>query len=249
MAVGYRLYRQLAEKSVIVPYLENSFMSGDWPDTYTITVPAFIDRDNDGWFHPSSHCLGDPRWLYYQVHPDLMNTQTYPRRTSMEVMTLAVGTVMHAIIQEKFKIAGLTTDSDIEIKLTDEVNHARGSLDFAVTLPNSTRWPVELKTMNSMAYSALRFPKPEWVAQLNMYMDWMGHDEGIILVFQLGYPYNFREFKIRRDTELLKKIYGKWELVREAVALGVLPDHCCPLDSPKMTSCSARNICWLAEVK
>jgi hypothetical protein len=56
-----------------------------------------------------------------------------------------------------------------------------------------------------------------------------------------------REFRVRRDEQLLNVIYEKWATVLEHVRLNIPPKHCCERGSTEMDKCRAKSVCWLAE--
>lgn len=112
------VFRQLAEKKIVLPYLENAFHNDRWPDLYTITVdsqPYYGMEDEngdthdggsgDGYFHPSSHPLMSPRELWFRFHPEHSKTIPPERRTLTSHITLAAGSAMHAVIQTQLNMA------------------------------------------------------------------------------------------------------------------------------------------------
>jgi hypothetical protein len=246
--LGYSIMKRLSQRELLIPYLENSLTGDNWPDKYTIEVDSSpYTGTGDGWFHPSSHVLADERWLYYNLHPDFKDKLILERKTLQSALTLAMGTALHAVVQTQFKMAGLITDDGIEVFSISERHHARGSMDFRIKHPNGHKYGIEFKTQNSRSFDAEQVPKPQWVGQLNCYMDWNSLEEGIILVMESGFPYRMKEFHIVRDPDLLSRVYNKWDRVLEAIADNNPPAFCCALGSKTMESCVHRNSCWLAQ--
>ena len=114
------IFQRLAEKQVVLPYLENAFHSDEWPESYTITVDSspyygLADEEGvthdtgagDGYFHPSSHSSMGARELYYRFHPEHAKDVLSERRTLTSHLTLAAGTAMHAVIQNQLNMTGI----------------------------------------------------------------------------------------------------------------------------------------------
>ncbi|WP_267716689.1 hypothetical protein [Streptomyces sp. CoH17] len=244
---GISIFDRLIEQQLLTPYLERAMVADKWPEEYTVTVDSRpYSGTADGYFHPSSHCLSSPRWLYYVIHPDTKDKMVYPKRTLQSAMTLAMGSALHAVVQTQFEMSGLIRREDIEIPLVDEKRGWRGHADWRIKHPNGKRYGVEMKTMNSRSFRNLIAPKEFWVYQLNCYLDALDLDEGIILVAEAGYPYEFKEFHISRDDELLSKLYAKWDYVRECIARNTPPESfCCSYGSSDMNTCRARFECHL----
>jgi hypothetical protein len=99
-------------------------------------------------------------------------------------------------------------------------------------------------TRMSWAFKKQDQPELSWLAQLNLGMDATGYDFGILLMLESGFPYQMREFHVRRDQRLLDDIYGKFDRVREAIATNTKPRACCAYRSKEMAACPARFVCW-----
>ena len=255
MTVHDNIFRRLARKELITPYLESAMIADNWPDKYTIEVDSSpYYGTGDGYFHPSSHAISgaynnaSERYLYYLFHPEHRRHLVWERRTSQSQITLAVGSALHAVVQTQMQMAGLiASPEDIEVEYINHEHHLRGRNDFIVTHPNGGRIPVELKTQNVFAFDKQKTVKPEWEAQLNLALDNLGYEFGVLLVLQSGWPFQFKEFRVSRNDELLSEIYQKFDDVREAVELDRPPKACCMVDSSRMQSCPARYVCWLSD--
>jgi len=243
------IINSLGKRELLIPYLESAILSDTWPDNYTITVDSgeYYGK-GDGYFHPSSHPLMGERQLYYLFHPDTRDLIVPERRSTTEQMTLSMGSAGHAILQTKMQMAGLiTSPDDIEVEYVNHAHHVRGRIDWIAHHPNGQRLVSEFKTRNSFKFARQTEPEPSWVAQLNLALDAMDEDLGVLLMMESAWPWRFAEFHVKRDRKLLDSIYEKFDRVREAIATNTPPRHCCSLGSQEMDNCSARFLCWLKE--
>jgi len=207
-----------------------------------------IPKGEIGMFYPSVHCLMDRRRLYYEIHPDYRDLLPKDKFPMSSIWSMTMGTAAHAIIQTQLQIAGkIVSEDDIEVRLKNEERWCRGRLDWIFTQADGKRWPIELKTQNSRAFGFSKEIDPKWECQLQVTMDGLGYDEGVLLVMEMGHPWQMREFRVRRDEKLLNVIYEKWATVLEHVKLNVPPKHCCERGSAEMDKCRAKSVCWLSE--
>lgn len=242
------ILRSLANKELLLPYLENQILSGTWPDSYTVTIDSSpYYGSGDGYFHPSTHPLMGERQLYYMFHPETRDQMIREQTSLRREITLSVGTSIHAVIQTQFQMAGLVKPENIEVEYINADHHVRGRIDFIVDHPTGQTIPVELKTMTGRRFNQQTEIKPEWDAQLSLALDAVGQDTGVLLLVEVGYPYGIKEFKVPRNDKLLSEIYAKFARVREAIALNRPPLYCCTLGSKELQSCPARFCCWLKD--
>jgi len=242
------ILRRLQARELILPYLENALLSETWPDSYTVTVDSSpYYGKGDGYFHPSTHALMDERQLYLMFHPDTRDQMRYERRNLASQLTLAMGSSLHAVVQTQFQMAGLITGAEnIEYEYVNVEHHVRGRIDFIVHHPNGQVLPVEMKTQNPKGFSRQETIKDSWDAQLSIGLDNYGADMGILLLVEAGYPFRMREFHVPRNDALIGEVYAKFDRVRAAVDLDLLPKPCCEINSPMMDRCPARFACWLS---
>jgi hypothetical protein len=223
-------------------------LADNWPKSYTIEVDSSeYYGKGDGYFHPSTHPLMGERELYYRFHPATADQMAWERPSVQREMTLAVRSAMHGVVGTQFKMAGLCRDEDIEHEYINTEHHVRGRIDWLVHLPNGMVIPVEMKGRTHFKYNKQVEPEPSWVAQLNLGMDAVGAQLGVVLMQQDGYPYHMREFPVKRDPLLLGEIYARFDRVRAAIAANEPPRYCCAEGSTQMKSCPARFVCWLAD--
>lgn len=246
------IFRDLADGDIVIPHLERALFSDKWPESYTITVDTAEHKlpplGETRWFYPSTHCLMDMRRLYYEMHPDYWPILPKDKFTMSSLMSLSMGTAAHSIVQTQLQMAGkIISEDDIEVRFVNEERRCRGRLDWIMTRSNGSRIPVEMKTQNSRGFSMTKEIQPYWECQLQVTMDGLGFDEGVLFVVEMGYPWQMREFRVHRDETLLNTIYEKWATVLEHVRANVPPKHCCTRGSPEMDKCRAKSVCWLAE--
>lgn len=237
----------LGNRDLITPYFESAILSGRWPDSYTIEVDSRpYYGAGDGFFHPSTHPMMSERQLYYIFHPDYAGQLVWERTFLKREMWLSIGSALHAVLQTQMQMCGLIRDeSEIEREYIISEHHVRGRIDWIVTHPNGQIFPVEYKTNNSWDFRRLEEPKPEWLAQINLALDALDMDFGVLLIAERGGGFDMREFHVKRNRQLLDEIYGKFDRVRAALAAGDPPiGRCCAVDTPEMQSCPARHICY-----
>jgi len=249
-----QLFRRLADEELVIPHLERALFSDKWPESYNIKVDTAEHKQPPlgeiRWFYPSVHCLMDPRRLYYEIHPDYWPVLPKEKFTMSSIMSMTMGTAAHSIVQTQLQMAGkIASEEDIEVRFRNEERRCRGRLDWVLTRTNGARIPVEMKTQNSRAFGQTKEILPSWECQLQVTMDGLGYEEGVLFVVEMGYPWQMREFRVRRDEEMLKAIYDKWATVLEHVRANIPPRHCCDEGSSEMDKCRAKSVCWLAELQ
>ena len=206
------------------------------------------DGTPDGFFHPSTHALKGERELYYMMHPDYQDQLVFERPSLQREMAFAMGSALHGVVQTHMEMCQLVRGpQDVEVEYINTEHHVRGRIDWVTHHPNGSVIPVEFKTRTHFRYNKQTEPEPSWIAQLNLGLDSQDIDLGVLLMVESGYPYRMREFKVRRDHELLDEIYAKFDRVREAIAENKPPRYCCAEGSAVMHECPARYVCWLAE--
>lgn len=270
------IFKRLAERQLVAPYLENAFAADTWPDTYTITVDSspyygLTDTDGeshdvgagDGYFHPSTHPLMPARELYYRFHPNYAGQVMPERRTFSNHMTLAVASALHATVQQQLDMAGILkreSEDWVDVRegvrgryvpknigeweYVNEIQKCRGRADGILNHPAEGEMVFEFKTMNSRAYKFCDVAKPSWEAQTNLAMDHYGVDEAVILLLELGWPWDMREFRVTRRDAVLEPIYAKWDYVRECIKTDTPPPCSHSLGSGAATACPVGHMCW-----
>lgn len=137
-------------------------------------------------------------------------------------------------------------ENPFEWEYTNETHLVRGRIDGVLDLPNLGRVLFEYKTMNSRSFRFLDEPKPEWDNQTQLGMDNADLDEGVILVQEMGYPWDVREFRVQRRRSKVEAIYEKFDRVQRAIAADIPPTCAHPLGSDQAKICPVGNLCWPA---
>lgn len=246
MAFGRRLIQSLGERELVIPYLEQSILKQNWPDYYTITVDSRpYYGTGDGCFHPSSDCLLEARQLYFKKKPP-KNAAHRPRNLGLE-MAASLGTAYHAILQTQLIQAGLVKPENVEREVRSEEHRGRGHIDGIVDHPNGNTYLLDIKSKSSYGFRSMQGPQKSWIYQMNCYLDWLDLEECVIVMVLTEYPYSFREFRIKRNRELLRPVYEKWDYVSECLDKEVPPREYCTNSSPvskKCQSCPFSRECW-----
>ena len=260
MAFGESILQRLADKQIILPILENQIRADEWPDSFQVTIdtaPYYgLDEEGnpDGWFHPSSHSLRTPRQLYYEFHPDHKHLIEREPWGVQSLMTVAVGTSLHGIIQTQMQMAGLCSTEDIEPGYENVAHHVRGRGDMVARHPTEGPVCIEIKSRTSYKFDQTTIQDmPSWEIQLLLAMDNLGKryntdfTYGVLLMVETGYPFRMRELRVPRNDTLLAETYAKFDYVRECIRINTPPELCCSYKSAEMKSCAARHACWLKD--
>lgn len=251
---------RLQDQELILPFFENAMLADNWPDKYSVEIDSspyygLTDPDGevketgpgDGYFHPSTHPLMGKRLLWYMFHPEYAGKLLYEKRSITSMMTLAMGSALHAVVQTQMQMAGILRPENVEFEYVNDHHNSRGRIDFIADHPEYGTVPVEMKSQNTYSYRNQHEIKPSWDGQLSIGLTESGHDFGILLLVESGWPYNMREFRVRRNDALVSEVYTKYDEVLEAVELDIPPRHCCAEGSAQMKVCPARYECWGAE--
>lgn len=254
MPTGFEaLLGRLADRDIILPYLDAGLLADKWPTKYSIEVDSSPyyglkeDGSPDGYFHPSTHSLLDERQLYLMFHPATRHLMIRERNSVQRQMIFAVGSALHAVVQTQLQMMGVVKPEDIELKYTNVEHHIKGAIDWVCYLPDGQKVVVEMKTRNPFQFSKQTEILPSWRNQLNLGLDSQDCDLGVLLMMESGFPYRMTEFTVKRDRELLDGIYAKFDRVRAAIAADTPPKYCCGPGSEKMKECPARGQCWEKE--
>jgi len=227
---------------MLLPHLEKAMLTADWPLEYAIRV-VNKERQWDGYFHPSSDADSELLYLYYRFHPRYH--LDYERPGPELEMTFQVGNAYHAIMQSMLIHLGFTTEEECERSFVSQERWCSGTLDVRkLYLPDGSTPPLEIKSTGWIPKEPMRKHRQ----QLNIYMD-LGCEEpqerGVLLYMEKQAPHRLAEFVIERDEELLKGIYDKWAIVREAIAADTDEGlrECCVRNTKDHRECPARHIC------
>lgn len=241
-----RLYRE----EIILPYFESQMLSDTWPDKYVIEIDSsayygLVDENGDahdagagdGYFHPSTHAVMSESELYARFHPDISKNIPPERRNITSMMTLAMGSALHGVVQTQFEMARLMQPGQAEVEFLNKARGIRGRLDMVVEHPKYGLLPIEMKTQNAYSFANQHEMKWIWDAQLSIGMTETGFDFGVLLLVEAGWPYRMREFPVRRNDALVSEVYDKWATVREHLELGTRPRCACSLGTKQQLTC------------
>lgn len=251
------IFKTLESRQVVVPLFEDALTSGKWPESYTVKIdsePYYggsspegetgLGGSGDGFFHPSTHPGWGERRLFLAFHPLYKDEQIREPRTVQGEMTLSMGSALHGIVQTQLQMAGVLREENIEFEYVDRENNTRGRIDFILDLPRGETIPVELKTVNSYSFNKVTEVRDYWDTQLSMGLDNSGHDYGILLALESGWPYKMKEFRVKRNDKVLSEVYAKFHRVLDALEEDSMPEPCCIPKSATHKKCPFRHFCF-----
>ena len=221
--MAYSIMRSLAEKQVVIPYLQNSFKNlENWPvgDVMKIDDPRRHDSKTDDYFHPSIHSNECALGCYIQLEPEERAKLAPEPSTFTSVVNPLMGSVMHTIVQQKLIVDTLVKPSDVEVALVNEEHHWKGHADLVFKGEL-----VDIKTMYARKFGLTKEALDYWKTQLNCYMDAMNLETSIVLVIETGWPYGMKEFRVNKSNEILDDIYEKWDFVTQCIKDKTPPSH------------------------
>lgn len=247
MQVGLdAMMASMGRKQLIVPYLEAMMASPKWPRLKGLDLH---ERPRSGldYFHPSTHPLMSERELYYRFHPEYRHLVEEEEPSRRQRFTFDVGAVVGALIEQYLVQVGLVaSDDDLEVRFADHEHRVSGRADAIITHPTEGRIVVEVKTQNAKSYAVQRAIKASWEAQLQLTMAGLGMDRGILLLCELGYPYDMKEFPQEANPALVSRLHDKFDRVMQAIATNTPPADCCKRGTA-VKRCAARNLCFPQE--
>lgn len=245
-----KFLKQLGKREILTPHLDRWFEKYQ-PEVDPIPLSIQIAKPKDSYFHPSSHCVGCARTIYRAFDPEF---EGVPDGRVWNNKVAINGHLWHALL-EHVVVNELKFCDTYELTLmaarveggrTVQVANApfalsgswiaQGSLDLPWVLVPGQDEPmvVDIKTMNPSSFAQQR-PAPylwnKYVAQMQVYLDWVQLDRGMLLCVQAGWPFDFKEIMIERDPDAVAYIYQKWDSIAEAVASGIPPAHSCATPS------------------
>jgi hypothetical protein len=243
-----RTLQKLSRNEKFTPYLEKAIAEANWPEEYAIKVYN-KERIWDGMFHPSSDAAASELFLYYKFSPKY--ALKHERWSPSSLMTLQIGSAIHALIESMLVHLGFTEEKYCEVTFTNEEHNCTGTIDVErVFLPDGSGEtpPIEIKSCSQIPNK----PQANHILQLQPYLD-MGcetpQDYGLILYVEKAYPHRVREFTVERDQEQLDQIYAKWAKVRKAIEMedgeSLFERNCCNAGSKTHHECPARFVCRL----
>jgi hypothetical protein len=245
--------RDLTKGLLVKPVLHNYLFDARFPDFDLRFRKHKMERDPDGWYHPSTHPEEHERRLYhYLAHPE-----TYPVEKKKYMGTLAVtlGTAAHELVEVSLTDAGIRPpelqvctmcppeakcrEAGAMIEELGERGHMDGILSFEgfPNVPDEKMNPVfEFKTSHDdfgrlsrvpdLDVDAFRTKWPKYYGQVQRYMRMTKRPYTIVLMMEMIYPFTMREFHVPYDVGYNASVDAKYRSVRQAVA-DQRPPLCC----------------------
>ena len=245
-----KFLKQLGKREILTPHLDRWFEKYQ-PEVDPFFLPIQIAKPKDGYFHPSSHCVGCARTIFRAFDPHFKD-EPDGRKWNNKVAVnghLWHALLEHVIVEElgfcdtaELEVYAHRMDDQVIANLSDSNKHAgflkdarwtaKGSLDLPwVLVPGQEKaFVCDIKTMNPSEFAKATPQEYLWnkyQAQAQIYMDWVDLDKAILLCVQAGNPFDFKEIVIDRDPEVAEYIYQKWDTIADAIASGDPPPHSC----------------------
>ena len=245
--IGSQFAKAFQKNEILVPHLNNWFVAGKFPDELPITLHLIKEADDA--FHPSSAlmCL---RTLQANMDGLLKKREN----TLEAVKTFAFGHYIHGLIQWICVDLGFAKWEDIEVDCDFHLTtpngnpyRVRGFPDIAKCIvPNHEPILVDIKTANAHVYSLANLPRDKheaYQAQVQLYLDFVGLDKGILLMAEKDHPHRFKEIVVERDDRKVDRIVKGWESMVDNRATGKVSP--CTCDEPEY--CPAKD-CYDEEI-
>lgn len=248
-----KFVRARANRSALVPHLDRFFARAKFPDSIDLGIRMNKPQDTAYHPSSKGDTIASIEEMYAFRRLVPTEYQVTPReREVMEpgsIKNFLVGHMWHELMQwavvdglgfaewdsiEKshaVRSDGNPIDQNSE-KDCDSVTKlmqaggwwAKGAIDVArCEIPGMGTFLVDFKTCGSFPFKSATVPYENYIAQLQIYMDWEGVDRGIILYINKDSGHDFKEFVIERDPAVAENIYRKWDIVSQAVVDGALP--------------------------
>jgi hypothetical protein len=245
--------------------------------SFKITMPRTGHRSPDGWFHPSTHPSWPERLLTYYLRASepggaALDSEVLDHTSTV---TIAQGHWLHAYLQHVLLLADLVVVANpqgrdsaekVEYPLVDEEHRSRGHADGllnADTCGLDVVSGLELKSMNSFKLAKCptgpaRSPErvawlvdtnPGYYLQAQEYMRMGGWAEQRLLIVAPSYPFALAEIAIPYDARTAEATAAKYARVLRAHADCDLPDPCCAAGSSEASSCPARYVCPVGQMR
>lgn len=250
-----RVVADLSKGVILKPLLHAYLFDAKFPPEFQVVFRQHtMQREEDGWFHPSTHPLWPARKLWlYRRYTELVETAP---KDYMGAMSVTIGHAVHSFVQ--MCLIDLGVMEDAELDLTDDVLQSRGHTDGILTLtmpqyPTMTKQIFEFKTSNLMKLSKIkdldldtfREKWPDYYMQVQEYMRISGLGLTVVLFMAMGYPWELREFHVPSDPSIQQALANKY---REALS-DEMPPPCCSPGSKTAAVCELRAICPVARGK
>lgn len=258
---------------VLKPLLYRYLYNAEFPDIFSVTFrKAGLARKPDNYFHPSTHPLWRARQLFYYLsRPGQMEVEQLDANNRMAVtMGTAVHAFVEMCLRDAGAMVplegtcpachrphGTKRGQCDEYGAADEHLGSRGHMDGVIFVNLTGRYWVpgvgvfEFKTMSSRKASKIADLDLEtfkrlcldYYAQVQEYMRMTGMTQAVVIIMELGWPWDITEIQIPYDPAFALATSQKYLATREAVAEDKAPLDCCGVDSIEGRTCPARGLC------
>lgn len=240
----------LSKGEVLIPLIRSYLHDPAFPE-FTVKVrgaKGFINREPDGYFHPSTHPTWPERMLYYYLmHPEEFIGESYD---PLSVLTVTQGQFWHSLIETCLVDCGWL--KGVEVFVKDDETGSRGNIDGV-----SDDEVFEFKTMREPkarkiakgnpddpeVLASFRELVPTYYAQGQEYMRLSGLKHWRLLILSLEWPFPMREISMRYEPAVAERVRQKYLNVRQAVEDKRPPQPCCGPGSKEAQVCPARAVC------
>lgn len=250
------------EGLIVKPLLHKYFYEAKFPKEWSVAFrQENTFRDPDGWFHPSSHPLLEPRQLwFYLTQPGSWHKEPFDYAIRMSIL---MGSALHDFVEMAMEDLGLLVrpkgicptchrrqpQDCKEHGFADEETKTRGHLDGVIIwgkLPEhvggfefKTANPFTLKDIKDNDIAAFKKKWPYYYAQIQEYMRISGLRRFVVIFFAMGNPWEMSEFLIEYDVKFSFDIESRYRLALTAQADGKMPPPCCGPRSAMSKRCPA----------
>lgn len=226
-------------KISVIPILHEALRRMDTSQVQRANVRPSMIGSGSG--DVSGYKIGCPRMLWYAY----FGTEQAPQTVASKSRTL-IGKAFHLVLQELLEQAAKfeLLDVYLEHEVWEEYDlwTISGSIDGLVTLPDGTRFVLEIKSIDPPSFHKLTRPHDYHLTQAHMYMRLADVPLGIILYVEVSPYFNLAEFPFMWDDERWEAIEYRLSQVADHVMKGTLP----PAEGSFMycTSwCPYRHVC------
>lgn len=235
-----RFLRELNQGTVVAHLIQRYVRT--MPDGVKFNFHFETGKDSDDAMHPSSAWVCS-RELYARRKGDFK-----PSYSPDSAMTFLVGHFYHALVQhvlvDHMKIAK-QEDIEKEVRFESASWWGRGFIDVAHCNTDDGDYLIDLKTVNGVMFKAPNLPPDLWnkyYAQVQLYLDWEGMENAILLCFEKDSPHRLKEYKIEADPEFVETIYERWDRVANGLRHSEPPDCDCESLAKKASNCAVKDL-------
>lgn len=256
-----RIVSGASKGEVLVPLIQNALYKPDFKG-FNVKVEGFVEREPDGWFHPSVHPQWNEMMLYvYATEYHRMRRDPFDPSSTIAV---TAGHFFHTFVQtvgvrEGFLErqpevcgCGFKHPERAEVYLVDEATKTRGHSDgvtfegdgFEFKTMGNKVWGVPQGAVDSPEVLAwFRERCPGYYAQAQEYLRLSGRAKMVVVIMHLVHPFPMREIHVPRDEGYIRATANKYRNVLQAVADRRPPRCVCGPFSKEGKACPVQMFC------